>query len=174
MDTTTALRKEALAETYSDSERLVHSTCYKFQKKYGGNYEDLFCYAQEIFIAAYDRFDEDAGACFITWCYKLIWYKLLDRTRNDKRRNSICPRVHNGILLRIAAKEYEVFNVADYADENNLSEDAKTMILLTTKNPIPESKGKGKKAIKQLLQSKGWNNERIKSVFKEMTEVLND
>ena len=70
------------AATYEDVERLVHHTAHAFQRRCGGDYEELLSEANVIYAATYRSYDPTRYNCkFATALRNNIWYGLMDAYR---------------------------------------------------------------------------------------------
>src|SRR4051812_20500901 len=61
-------------------EKLVYHTVHAFQRKHGGNFDDLLSTAQELYLKAYRTYSYDKGE-FSQRVRFVIWYGLLDEFR---------------------------------------------------------------------------------------------
>ena len=89
MNTLTINPKE---QTYLDVEKLIKHIVWKFQRKYGGDFEELLGEANLLFILAYNDYDKEK-AKFSTW---LTFYittrlqnKLLKETKHPMSQNRL-------------------------------------------------------------------------------------
>lgn len=175
MDVTTRRRMDALDETFTDTKKLIYKTCHEFRMKYGGDPLELFSYAQEIYIAAYDRYDESHGATFVTWLRKLIWFKLFDRMRQDLQRHKRLERWGTEVYLPSVGKVVPEFDVTEYGNTMSLSRDARVVVELVATDPsIPSQPKPAKRALRKHLKQQGWSDNRIEITFREITKAIND
>jgi len=170
------MRRDALAETYADVQLLIHKTCHDFQKQYGGDYQDLFSYAQEIFIAAYDRYTEGKGMKFTTWVRQLIWWKLKDEVRVRQQHLVLLPREDVGVLEAATAPIQVEFDLEDFCAVRELSKGARLIVkLVATRRDVPDSCRDGKAALKEILATEyKWTPEETKACFAEIITILKE
>ena len=95
----TATMQRPVDETYAECERLIKSTVNSFQRRYGGDRDELMSAAGEAFMEAYSgpkkRFTlskkkRPGNFHFGGWLNKTIWYALLD-TLNERHSHHFQP-----------------------------------------------------------------------------------
>jgi RNA polymerase sigma factor (sigma-70 family) len=173
---TMTIRQDALTETFEDVKKLIHQACHSFQKKYGGNYEDLFSQAQEVFLEAYDRFDSTKGMTFSTYIRQVIWWRLQDEQRHQAQRNTKLPRDSSDVTDCQKVVSSPVFDLGDFCEITGMSPDAmKVVRLVVTRKEVPGMIRSGKKALRNILTKEfKWSEGRIKVSFKEITTALKE
>src|SRR5476651_2599406 len=68
-----------IAETYDDVAELVYDTCWKFKRRYGGDFDDLLSQANLAFMESYGSYQTKYR--FSTWVRTIVWNRLLDEAR---------------------------------------------------------------------------------------------
>ncbi len=174
------MRRDALGETYNDVKGLIEKVIGRFQKEFGGNFEDLRSEANLIFILAYDSYNETKGQ-FTTWTYFSIWKGLLDYRRQLKKRGfTISINSYNPAELIIAKTPTNPLSLIDLLDE--LKGDSNIIAHLvwessTEIGKINPQNGNSpchmRKALKKYLFQLGWTGRRIKESFEEVRRALN-
>jgi len=174
----TSLRQEAITQTYYDVENLIYDIVWRFQKRYGGEFEELFGEANLIFIKVYETYKE-AKAAFSTWLCFCIWKGLLDKLKIDRRYEgvSICYDEYYEEPITFSS-----FSITDLLD--SVSEDSKTIIKLICNPPKilqEQTLKKGtlprnfRSTLRQYLQEEmEWTKETIRDSFIEIRRVIND
>jgi hypothetical protein len=64
-------------QTYLDVELLIKTTVHKFQRQYGGDFDDMMGEANLVYMKAYMTYNS-SKAVFSTWLCNCIWNKLLN------------------------------------------------------------------------------------------------
>ena len=165
-------RKES-TKKFHEVELLIHRTCQDFRKQFGGNYEDLFSQAQEIFLVACQDYDETKGAKFSTYCRNMIWFRLQDSNRVIQNRLKQIPRVDATEMDSTETLTASDFDLMEFIDESNLSSKAKTVIRIALHNKkVPSSVRDGQAAIRKILVGKGWKSAEVSIVFDEIKIAL--
>ena len=175
MTTTMTTTEAKVAAAFNGVKKLLHSTCHEFRRKYGGNHEDLFSHAQEIFLVANDEFDPAKGMKFSTYVRQCVWWRLMDGLRHDQHRLNQLPRQEfDGNAIK--EEDQRSFDLDDFCEITGLGEDAKTIVKLTaTRKEVPGEIRNGKAALKEILTSElGWGRLRIRHAFQEITAALRE
>ena len=169
----TTLTQEAITETFEDTKNLIHKTCHDFISANGGNYEDAFSLAQQIFFEVYERYDEHKGTLFSTYLRQVIWWRLMDSYRSAKYRSTNLPRVPVE-LETIKVDTTHEFDLQDFCDRVGLGKDARTVCDLVAKRPeVPGRTRAGKKALKKILTKEfGWSIHRCDRTFRQISQSL--
>jgi RNA polymerase sigma factor (sigma-70 family) len=85
------LQKDIMEDAYTHMERLIKRICWKFTKRYGGDFHEWLSEANMIFIDACQT--HNGKSHLITWLYyKLHWglYNVLrDRSREQKINHTV-------------------------------------------------------------------------------------
>ena len=172
----------AISDTYDDVERLILSTCHRFQRRFGGDFDDLASEANFAFLRAYETFDESKGFEFSTYLVTVIWNRLTDLSYYEDRRKGI-----RGMSIDCENEEgnrysglIEDKSVAKFAREEfyeHLSADAQMVARLTLDSPkeiadIAMAKGNEdrnwRSTIRNYLYDLGWSAGRIAESFNEI------
>lgn len=171
MTTLTINERSILEERFYSVEPMMIKLVRQHQSRYGGDWEDLWGRAQELFMRAYKAHNPDSGASFSTWVYKHVWGGLFDDMRVRARRHAKLPRVDwETASLHLVDESVGEFNFESFTEE--MSKDAKQVVLLTLTNT--KGKRKDKRSLVRLLEDLGWEPDRIKETFTEITEAIHD
>ncbi len=174
------MRNHAITDTLPDVEKEIHHLAWRFQKRYGGDIEELRSEAFLAFTEAYNLFDVKRGAQFHTWLWHHVWYRLWQNAnkivRNYTREKPVQQET-NELALQNASKG-PGFDIDRFAGE--LSEDAQIMLKLVAKAPVEllnvgdPLRGPGWliDCIKNHLLDAGWSGKRFLQSFDEIREAL--
>jgi hypothetical protein len=177
-----AVRREAVAVTFEDVERLIYQAVHDFRRRYGGDVEDLKSQAYLLFMKAYERYDRRKGS-FSTWCYEVVYLGLLQDLRRQLHRRSRV-RVVNADVDRLARKRparQASFDLRDFLD--GLSDDARLVVKTVTGTSREyrsylQMRGDElstffmRNALRDLLKDHGWDGARIRTAFTEVADAL--
>ena len=167
--------EDAIAESFLGVQNLLHSTCHDFRRKYGGNHEDLFSHAQEIFMVAHEDFDPSKGMKFSTYVRQCIWWRLMDGLAKEQHRVKQIPREDFGQTeYKLSITRQRPFDLDDFCEISGMGKDAKTIVkLAATRTEVPGEIRKGKAALKEILTDElKWGRLRIRKAFQEITAAL--
>lgn len=179
----TALRKDALAETYIDIENLIYKLVWRFKARYGGSFDELVAEANLLYILAFDSYSE-ADGLFSTWVYGRIWHGLQTFLKRITQRNK-----YGTTFCSLSKGSHKVmnerpghFHLSDILEE--VGQDSKTLIRLVLYPPEGITKDDLEKGfsvrgtrtyLKQYLyQTLGWPKKRIRESFGEIGRILSD
>ncbi len=173
---------DATTETYRDIRNLIFDTVWKFQKQYGGDFDEMVAEANLIYMKCFISHNPNKSR-FSTWLRFHLWKGLIDFKRFIREENK---------YVRIERFEeienFHLYPAPSYIPlwdlVSELSNDAKTIVSLILEPPgIMQSaalrKGTAPCNIKRALQIHlsyilGWSANQIKDSFQEITTVLND
>jgi len=178
---TLTLQREALTETYNDTENLINKTVYQFYKRYGGDFEELQAEANLIFIQIYNSYKKHRSR-FSTWLCFCIWKGLLD-CKNKLYRQTPKPIIDGNeediqIIEMLEDRKKHTFSSLELFD--GIGDDAETVIRLIWNMPhdLPIKNGNHpchiRASLRKYLRDAGWTWRRIKESFDEITELIND
>jgi len=88
----TPLEQDILAESFKEVQNMLHKIVLTHHKTYGGDLNDLFSEAQEIFLSAHMRHDELKGS-LNTWIYIIVSHGLQEYGRQEARRLHGCKNI---------------------------------------------------------------------------------
>lgn len=166
---------EKTTTRFNEVKLLIHQTCQKFRKQYGGDYDDLFSLAQEVFLITCQDYDETKGAKFSTYLRNMIWFRLQDRNRKIQNRLSILPKTDSRELDNVKVLIIDEFDMLEFLSRSNLSAKAKTVIQIALENKtVPASMRNGQAAIRKILMKDGWKSAECSDVFEEIKEALSN
>jgi hypothetical protein len=165
-------------------ENLVYHTVRAFQRRYGGDFEDLFGEAQLAFMKAYTSFDPNPqhgnGNYHIGgWVKFVIWNRLKDALAIKIRHDDRLKRVG---LPNQGAEEF--FNEANFGSLEDtpgfsldkllgeVSAEAADVIRYALSAPQPSQPYQKQLALVRLLQELGWAGQQILKSFQEIREAL--
>ncbi len=172
MSLMTQTRKDAITTTYEDVERLLCFLCWKFQKQYGGDFEDWKEIASEAFLDAYLSYDP-AKAKFTTHIYTKVQWRL--RNHIDKELNRRKTLVFDSALVHHTCQKKTCFDIGSFLRE--LGEDARLVVLLVLETPaelveLCGMKGLTRMGLRKYLYRLGWPMYRVANVFREINREL--
>lgn len=181
-----ALRRDALTETYFDLENLIYDCVWRFREKYGGDFESLLAEANLLYVVAFDSYNETKGA-LSTWVYFCIKKGLLDFIKRRRQVNrygvAFCAsKSCYKAACKVAGKSYHHFYLSEILEE--VSQDTKVLIKLVLHPPeavTTEDLEKGfspygsRVYLKRYLHHRlGWTTRQIKESFKEIRKVISN
>lgn len=169
---------EATAETYEDVRLMIYKVCWKFQRKYGGEFEEWRGMASLHFMRAYNTFNSSTK--FSSWCQLIVYRLLQEDVRVAARKRARVPIQYVSEVLASAASGYGTGFAELMCD---LSEDARMVARIAVEAPpdvriaILQQGGrvtapKIRKAIREMLRDLGWSVGRITTAFTELKEAL--
>ena len=88
----TPLEQDILAESFKDIQPMLNKIVLNHHTIFGGNLDDLFSEAQEIFILAHMRHDETKSA-LTTWVYFIVSQGLINYEIKKSRKMKGCKNV---------------------------------------------------------------------------------
>lgn len=162
-------RKDGIEESYVDVEKLLYQTAHLFQKRYGGEFDELVGIANLAFTEAYRSYN--GASKFATWTRFVAWRLMLDHVDNEIKSKRTRPQD-----FEITEHKSPLIDVLD-----ELEEDAKTVVELVLHTPedlqlLIQDSGGGIKKIKSVLtmylSKLGWKQKRIKQSFLQIQEAL--
>lgn len=169
-------------ETYADVEKLIYHACHQFQRKFGGDIEEMISIGNEKFMSSYEKFDSSQGS-FSTFLYINISNALQDHHWHEWRRFalSLDNEMSDGRSYANEVRDDSVsgFDLSQFAED--MSEDAVMILKLVLDSPAELANiaiGKGgnprnwRSSIRDWLESMGWSNERVAEGFEEIRGVL--
>lgn len=154
--------KAALTETFLEVEKLIYSTVYRFQRRFGGDTDELIGMANELFIDAYHSYDRRSS--FPYWVGYVIYKGLMAWYRKERKRASILNRVDVDTDQTETVKKFSVRQLM-----LDLGEDAIIVVRL-----LLETNNNDKSTLFRCLESLGWSVARIMESFAEITRVLTE
>ena len=172
------LKQQAISETYTDVEKLIHNICHKFIKRHFNpfnEYDDLSSEANLLFLDAYQNYNPEKGP-FTNHIHFTIWHGLLEKMENSfKKIKSVCE------VNEFLPAKNETTSLDDLLCD--LSNDGKTMINLIRSSPkeIQQIMRTEKPHVrrphcklKSIMKGIGWSSEQIIKTINEIKEVIQD
>jgi len=165
-----------ITDTYYDIEKLIHKICNDFQKKFGGEIEDLIGEAHQTFMKAYPKYDQNRGA-FTTLLHHSIFRQLQTFSIRKKKREEKRAKTFTNQIWKFPA--IPRFDWKTFGE--SLSDDAEMIVKLIFDSPkeINQSilnSGSTKlnwtKTLKNHLYDLGWSYTRISKSFGEIRGAL--
>ncbi len=83
MSTCTALQQDIMEDSYKSVQNLIYRTCWKFQRKYGGDFHEWLSDANMIFMEAITIHNDKSS--LVTWLYYKLHWGLYDVLRKKSR-----------------------------------------------------------------------------------------
>ncbi len=165
----------AIEETYKDTERLIKYIVGKFHHKYGGDFDELMCEANELFVMAYKTQDDNRGPFRKRLPYYL-WTRLQEKLWKKLRRQHTIKQIQANLEL----VQDKMFNFEHFVD--SMSQDAQ-IIMTILFDPMPDmilairqhgrkTPNRMRKALVEVLEDIGWGATRIRHTFSEITKAL--
>lgn len=159
-------------DTYERTKKLIQSVVTNFVTKYGGDREEMVSIAHEAFLQAIDEYNPERGA-FTTKLWWNIWYALMHDKNRRQREQRRFPAAEE-YDLQSHPEEKPDHDFSDWLDR--LSQDARTVALLTVHSPLEirqaVGRGQNKRLIRRLLYDLGWCAKRISLSFEEIRRAL--
>lgn len=179
------MKASPVADTYSDVEGIIYSTVTSFHRKHGGDYQEMVCVANMVFMDVYAKFDPAKG-CITTLLVNSIYRRLIDHMviggRRSKRTSSL--DIADEVTGKTKAEAVPARSSLDFdmlAFIQMLSDDASTVLKLVLETPSEiesvvftkgSTPGSWRSTIRQYLKKLGWKSDRIANSFMEIGEVL--
>lgn len=172
-----ALRKEIIAETYKDVERLIIQIVWRFWRTYGGDLDDLMGQANLIFIAALDSYNSNRRTKLSTWIAFKIKRGLYDYMRQG---NGYKPttRIDDDFVEKFPAtnKNFSVMELLDEMEQDAyivlqlfLETPRDVMVNILNKNGrIDHVQSAVQNRLRNRLRQMGWTVKRIRKAFEEL------
>lgn len=174
-------------ETYQDVQRLIWKTVYEFQRRYGGEFDELMSTANLAFAISYNKHDP-AKSSFVTWVRNYVWYTLM----NDRRPDIIHPVAllgENDVDVKQTPVEIDPFEISliDPSEAaisdlfDMVGEDAAEVLGLVLNTPDDlhfrimqkgGTPGNWRSTVREHLLKLGWGAERVRESFREIQEAL--
>lgn len=157
-------------DTFEEVKRLIYSTCIKFQRKYGGDVEELASEANVYFMEAYITYDLSKGP-FSQWVRFRVSRCLLETVRNAARRNSRLGRVALDLTTVPVTAKNMTADVKALVEVLPIEEaEIVEMVLAApTQGLKPETV---RAELRRHLKERGWSKTRIKQAFDSIASAL--
>ena len=173
---------DATTETYWDIKNLIFDTVWKFQQRYGGDFDEMVAEANLIYIQAFLSHNPNKSQ-FSTWLRFILWKGLIDFKRFIREENKHIKIEHFEEIENFYSYPAPLY-IPFWDLVSGLSDDAKTIVQLILEPPeIMQSaalkKGTAPCNVKRALRIHlsyilGWSANQIKESFAEITAVIND
>lgn len=148
--------------SYSQLQRLIYDLTHQFQRRYGGDWDELVSEAHEHYSRALTTYDSTRAKITTHIGYR-IWKGLLETARTKGRRGRLLQQIDMDLGTW---REKGQFNPRMFLSE--LSNDAALVVSLVW---AAERKPGKRRVIRHLL-SLGWAAERVLESFREIREAL--
>lgn len=176
---------DSLDDLYEDVRLLIWSLCHQFAKKYGGDVEEHFANANSLFMRAFQAYEPEKGGAFSTILRAHVWGGLLDMVRLASTRNAKLPRTSD-VEINYAVDRHH-FDVLAF--KRSLSRDAALVVHMTLmmqgrfertlagiekagKKKAQAKSNKMRLILQRELLDWGWERDRIKAAFRELSLEL--
>lgn len=164
---------------YTAVRRLVHHQAHKFQRRFGGDLDDVIGDAHVLFLRGHAVAHKRPTYAYATHIRLWVWYGLFDAMRKAAQRKakaSFTPLERDGQVMRmIAPREFsmgafECDHTADaaYAARLALYPPADLAEAFKAKGGEPRNM---RSCIRAYLREHGWSPERIGAAFGELAET---
>lgn len=155
-----------IEETYADVAPVIRSVVVAFQRRYGGDVEELESECYLHFMKAYNNHEIDKGN-FGPRIRYVLWNGLLDTKRVQAHRHAKLPRDPSVEMNEIERKAR--FDVDRFLNE--LSEDAAKVAKLALQSHR-RNLSYTRSLLADILSDLGWAAERILECFGEIKDAL--
>lgn len=160
----------SMEDAHKGVERLIYYLAGKFRRKYGGNFDDLYSHAEELFVHAYYTFDP-TRCPFDKYVRKTIWWGLLEKKKVSARRLAKHPEDSDPALRLDLTAQPKHFDLRLMLTD--LSDDAATVVKVLLDLPKERSKARVRVSlVRRMLHEAGWAAKRILETFTEISEAL--
>jgi len=145
-------------------EKMLWKIAHKFQRQFGGDFDDWKSQANECFMDAWQSYQPDRGASLVTWVYRLVTQKLYKNWLREHKRSQ------RTIPLNESLTNDGLYDPPSLLEE--FSSDAKTIIDVALELDPPGRTTKKRSALVDALQELGWTGARIAESIGEIREAL--
>ncbi len=171
----TTLAQDAATDSYLSVEKMIHSICWKFVKRFGSDFDDYASEASQAYMRAYNTYDSEKGIAYTTYVYQCVRNALLDLQRKAK-----CSRLTYNTEIVEGWEDKRNGTGFDFvATMKELSEDAATVMKLVANTPAEivefvrvDSPMKARQVVRSYLKDLGWSAMRIGETFSEVRSIL--
>jgi len=172
------LAQDSAAETHSDVRGLTIGLIQRFQKVYGGDFDEYYSQSNTIFMRAFLTYQPKNGD-FTTWFNFLLWKLLLEeRRRFARRRAQIEENLTDDMDQRgVVPSSFHLF---EFVEE--LTTDARCIVEALFDPPMDlkmayaqrntGSPANHRSAIREFFTDLGWSGRRITESFAEIGRAL--
>ena len=166
-------------EAYQEVRPMIGKVCDDFHRRFGGDRDEQWSVANEMFLRAYQRHDPERAA-FTTHVWRQTWYGLMKHQAKETiRAGREKPLEREGLV-----PDRRSFSLDDFLE--GLSEDGRKVAGLALSLPfdlvLALRKGRGgrdredpvrvREAIVGHLTDSGWSEERIRAAWTEISDAL--
>ena len=167
------MNKIAVEQTYMDVENLIRKTVWKFQKKYGGEFDELFAQANLIYMLAYNDYERGRSQ-FTTWLH----FRIIKGLQQQLRENYKTPRINDEVTN---LEEIAVFYPKKSMNllEDLFKDDVKNLIEMAIKAYNEHGKLQSKRSVsyyirKHLQKDLGWTVSQVNKKLKKIKKIVLD
>ena len=154
--------------TYRSVEKLLHLIAHKHQRRYGGNYDDLFSTANWAYLYAQRTHDPERGPLAKRIGYYVPHF-LANEMQRQQQRREINVDTGDAMNALAGAPDRHHFDLDGLLGE--VSSDAAVMI--RTALDLPEKHIASKqRALVRFFRNTGWTLTRIFESFREIRDAL--
>jgi DNA-directed RNA polymerase specialized sigma24 family protein len=162
-------------ETYQDVENLLYHISNRFQRRHGGDIEELEGEAKVAFMRAYRTFDPSHGAQFPTYLYHVVWNHFVSTFCKGRLKVVSLDQMTEDTNYQAPDKASPSFRIWELLE--GMSEDAAVVVNLVFQSPAELAEaaaGKGnqprnwRSSLRTYLKSMGWKETRITTIFNEI------
>ena len=151
---------------YHLMKKLIYKTVHLFQRKHGGDFEELLSEAHYHYSRAINNYDPNGSYKLSSHIYLYVWNGLLDTWRTQANRQRSLPRSYDYDLESFV--ECERFDMDKFCID--LSPDAEIMV---RQIPLIDGSPRNKAwAVAEYFLDMGWSATRIAESFQEILEAL--
>ena len=172
---TTVAEQPTAEERLEQCQLLMHSTCHRFIRQHGGDFEECASIANMAFALCNSKYKPDSGMKFSTWLAAVTWHLLLDNKRRSIRDSRVAVR-ENTDLEAVSRRSFSLSGLLD-----TLSDDAADVVQLLFDMPSDldgivysgNKTGTVRALVRKYVKTKfGYDNAKVKSIWSEVRSVV--
>jgi DNA-directed RNA polymerase specialized sigma24 family protein len=186
------LQQWMIEQTYYDFENLIYDVCHKFQRRYGGNFDDLHSECNDLFLSILKSFDPHK-AKLSTWLRKKLWFGLLDLHKKGKRRKNYQPDISLNSISEDSETDLRDSPIKNISYEDNFNlfwvelldvvdEDAKAILdcitspdanMMALFQKVTGARSEKRAIKKYFVEHHSWSEEKVYGAFNSIFNGLN-
>lgn len=169
------MQKEAIEQTFRDTEKLIYRTVWGVQKQFGGDFDELLSDAILHFLSACQTYRQDKGS-FNNHLVINISLRLRSQLR-CRRRSMKNQQTQDDDKISKALSPGR-WSLEEFAE--GLSNDARMLLRLLFRKTetelyllgVADNNCKIQTRVKKFLYRNGWTRKRYREVFQEIREAI--
>ena len=158
---------DTMTRDYLSVQKLIHHTVNKFQKRYGGDTEEMVSEANLAFTKSHNRYDTSKGS-LTNWTHVCVWRALIDYAHKQNYERKF--HSGNGFDLNTLTtkREDRLSSIME-----GLSPQARRVAELVLNGPTKHP-NRIRKQLKSFLKELGWCSTMIWESFAEIRTALSE